>query len=72
MPGVEQTPNILWFDVPGRDVPEDGRPLQLLAARARTRPLPRNGAPWDELREPGQMMDDIERGCSARRRACAR
>ena len=21
--------------------------------------LPGNGAPWDELREPGQMMDDI-------------
>ena len=22
--------------------------------------MPRNGAPWDELREPGQMMDEIE------------
>ena len=33
--------------------------------------LPRNGAPWDELREPGQMMDDMEaavhRRCRARR-----
>ena len=27
---------------------------------AATRSLPRNGAPWDELREPGQMMDDMD------------
>ena len=43
-----------------RGLPADARALQLLAARAATRRCPRNGAPWDELREPGQMMDDIE------------
>ena len=43
----------------GRDLPEDDRSFQLLAAHEG-----RAGAaqrrPWDELREPGQMMDDME------------
>jgi len=59
IPGVEQTPNIPWLAVPGNDLPTtvghfNFWPLQPDAF------APRNGAPWDELREPGQMMDDIE------------
>jgi hypothetical protein len=59
IPGVEETPNILWFDVPGQSFPKtvghfNFWPLAVDMA------LPRNGAPWDELREPGQMMDDME------------
>lgn len=58
IPGVEQTPNIPWFTVPGEDFPQtlghfNFWPLQPDPS------LPGNGAPWDELREPGQMMDDI-------------
>src|SRR5262249_19722607 len=59
LPGVEQTPNILWFSVPGESFPKtvghfNFWPLQRDALGAR------NGAPWDELREPGRMMDDME------------
>ena len=59
IPGVEQTPNILWFDVPGQEFPKtlghfNFWPLAVDAL------APRNGSPWDELREPGQMMDDME------------
>jgi hypothetical protein len=59
IPGVEQTPNILWFDVPGQQFPKtlghfNFWPLAVDAT------MPRNGSPWDELREPGQMMDDME------------
>ena len=59
IPGVEETPNILWFDVPGEKFPKTIGHFNFwpLAANAT---LPRNGAPWDELREPGQMMDEIE------------
>jgi hypothetical protein len=58
IPGVEQTPNILWFDVPGQDFPKtlghfNFWPLAVDPTG------PRNGAPWDELREPGQMMDEM-------------
>ena len=35
IPGVEQTPNIPWFTVPGEDFPQTLGPLQLLAAAAR-------------------------------------
>jgi hypothetical protein len=57
--GTEQTPNIPWFNVPGEELPKtlghfNFWPLAVDAT------LPRNGAPWAELREPGQMMDDIE------------
>jgi len=56
--GVEQTPNIPWFAVPGQDLPRtlghfNFWPLALDPTQ------PRNGAPWTELREPGQMMDDV-------------
>jgi hypothetical protein len=59
IPGVEQTPNIPWFTVPGEDFPQtlghmNFWPLQVDPT------LPRNGVPWDELREPGQMMDDFQ------------
>jgi hypothetical protein len=59
IPGVEQTPNILWFEVPGERFPKtighfNFWPLRFDALSSR------NGAPWDELREPGQMMDDME------------
>jgi hypothetical protein len=59
LPGVEQTPNILWFGVPGETFPKtighfNFWPLRMDALGAR------NGAPWDELRMPGQMMDDME------------
>jgi hypothetical protein len=58
IPGVEATPNIPWFVVPGEDLPKtlghfNFWPLVFDDT------LPRNGMPWDELREPGQMMDDI-------------
>jgi hypothetical protein len=59
IPGVEQTPNILWYDVPGSRFPKtlghfNYWPLvpDFMATR--------NGAPWPELREPGQVMDDMD------------
>ena len=57
--GVEQTPNIPWLAVPGNDLPTTVGHFNFWPLRLDTS-LPRNGAPWDELREPGQMMDDIE------------
>jgi hypothetical protein len=59
IPGVEQTPNIPWFAVPGEDFPQtlghfNFWPLEVDPT------LTGNGVPWDELREPGQMMDDID------------
>ncbi|HEY4392408.1 MAG TPA: hypothetical protein VGP64_00015 [Polyangia bacterium] len=57
--GVEQTPNILWYYVPGDTFPKtlghfNFWPLvpDFFATR--------NGAPWAELREPGQLMDDMD------------
>lgn len=59
IPGLEQTPNILWYQVPGSKFPKtlghfNFWPLipDVMATR--------NGAPWPELREPGQVMDDID------------
>jgi hypothetical protein len=57
IPGVEQTPNILWFAVPGEDFPKTLGHFNFWPL-ARDPALPRNGAPWDELREPGQLMDE--------------
>ena len=57
--GVEQTPNIIWFDVPGQDFPRTLGHFNFWPL-ASDSGLPRNGSPWDELREPGQMMDDME------------
>jgi hypothetical protein len=59
IPGVEQTPNILWFDVPGQTFPKTVGHFNFWPV-ARDEQKPRNGSPWDELREPGQMMEDIE------------
>jgi hypothetical protein len=59
IPGVEQTPNIPWYYVPGHDLP---RTLGHFNFWPLT-PDPfdtRNGAPWSELREPGQLMDDMD------------
>jgi hypothetical protein len=58
IPGVEQTPNIPWFAVPGEDFPQTLGHMNFWPLQADSM-LPGNGAPWDELREPGQMMDDI-------------
>jgi hypothetical protein len=57
--GTEQTPNIPWFVVPGEDLPKT---LGHFNFWPLTPDLtqPRSGAPWAELREPGQMMDDME------------
>jgi hypothetical protein len=59
VPGVEQTPNILWFDVPGQTFPKTVGHFNFWPL-AKNDVAPRNGSPWDELREPGQMMDDME------------
>jgi hypothetical protein len=59
IPGVEQTPNILWFDVPGQTFPKTIGHFNFWPL-ARQQTEPRNGSPWDELREPGQMMDDMD------------
>jgi hypothetical protein len=58
IPGVEQTPNILWFAVPDETFPRTLGHFNFwpLSTGARLR----SAAPWDELREPGQLMDDVE------------
>jgi len=59
IPGVEQTPNILWYDVPGDRFPKTLGHFNfwpLVPDFLQTR----NGAPWPELREPGQVMDDMD------------
>jgi hypothetical protein len=58
IPGVEQTPNILWFDVPGQDFPKTLGHFNFWPL-VQDSMAPRNGDPWDELREPGQLMDDM-------------
>jgi hypothetical protein len=57
--GVEQTPDIPWFYVPGHEFP---RTLGHFNFWPLTPDLmdSRNGAPWSELREPGQLMDDMD------------
>jgi hypothetical protein len=59
MPGVEMTPNVLWFHRPGVAVPKTVGHFNFWPLRHDAL-LPRNGAPWDELLEPGHMMDIIE------------
>ena len=59
IPGVEQTPNILWYYVPGDTFPKTLGHFNfwpLVPDFLQTR----NGAPWSELREPGQLMDDMD------------
>jgi hypothetical protein len=58
LPGVEQTPNILWFPVPGEEFPKTLGHFNFWPLISDPIGL-RNGAPWDELREPRQLMDDI-------------
>ncbi len=60
MPGVELTPNILYFRVPGETFPKTVGHFNFWPLRHDTF-QPRNGAPWDELIEPGVMMDRVER-----------
>jgi hypothetical protein len=57
--GVEQTPNIPWLAVPGNDLPATVGHFNFWPLVPDST-LPGNGAPWDELREPGQMMDDMD------------
>jgi hypothetical protein len=59
LPGVEETPNILWFEAPGESFPKVVGHFNFWPLVSSSM-LPRNGAPWDELREPGTMMDDVE------------
>lgn len=59
MPGVEATPNILWFRVPGEEFPKTLGHFNFWPLRA-DRFAPRGGAPWDELLEPGALMDSME------------
>jgi hypothetical protein len=59
IPGVEATPNILWFAVPGQSFPKTLGHFNFWPLTHE--PLgPRNGAPWDEQLEPGQLMDAVE------------
>jgi hypothetical protein len=59
IPGVEQTPGIPWYYVPGDRFPKTLGHFNfwpLVPDFLQTR----NGAPWPELREPGQLMDDMD------------
>jgi hypothetical protein len=57
--GVEATPNLLWFMVPGESFPKTLGHFNFWPLRHD--PLePRGGAPWDELLEPGGLMDAVE------------
>jgi hypothetical protein len=59
IPGVEATPNILWFSVPGESFPKTLGHFNFWPLKHD--PLaPRNGAAWDERLEPGQLMDAYE------------
>ncbi|HXU63900.1 MAG TPA: CehA/McbA family metallohydrolase [Polyangia bacterium] len=57
--GVEQTPNIPWFYVPGHEFPRTLGHFNFWPLAADLMDS-RNGAPWSELREPGQLMDDMD------------
>ncbi len=59
IPGVEQTPNILWYYVPGHEFPRTLGHFNFWPLTPETLDT-RNGAPWPELREPGQVMDDMD------------
>jgi hypothetical protein len=58
IPGVEQTPNIPWFAVPGEALPTTLGHFNFWPMRQDASGL-RRGAPWDELLEPGAMMDAV-------------
>jgi hypothetical protein len=59
IPGVEQTPNIPWYYVPGDKFPRTLGHFNFWPL-APDFLQTRNGAPWPELREPGQIMDDMD------------
>ncbi|HEX3904189.1 MAG TPA: CehA/McbA family metallohydrolase [Polyangia bacterium] len=59
IPGVEQTPNILWYYVPDDTFPKTLGHFNFWPLSPDTFQT-RNGAPWSELREPGQLMDDMD------------
>jgi hypothetical protein len=59
MPGVEMTPNILWFHRPDTNLPKTVGHFNFWPLRYDAL-LPHQGAPWDELLEPGAMMDAME------------
>ena len=67
IPGVEQTPNILWYYVPGDRFPKTLGPFQFLAAGPRLSADPQR-RPLAELREPGPV--DGRHGAAFLRRAC--
>ena len=54
IPGVEQTPNIPWFAVPGEDFPTDAGALQLLAAAAATRRCRATARPGTSCASPAR------------------
>lgn len=58
VPGTEQTPNIPWFAVPGEDLPKTLGHFNFWPLAPHPE-QPREGVPWGEMREPGQMMDDM-------------
>ena len=59
MPGVESTPNTLWFRVPGEQFPKTLGHFNFWPLTS-SPSLPRGGAPIDERLEPGALMDAIE------------
>jgi hypothetical protein len=58
IPGVEQTPNISWFEVPGEVLPKTLGHFNFWPLQVNPDGL-RRGAPWDERMEPGAMMDAV-------------
>jgi hypothetical protein len=59
VPGVETTPNIIWFSVPGESFPKTVGHFNFWPIAWDQRAA-RNGAPWDELQEPGALMDAVD------------
>ncbi|HVV17138.1 MAG TPA: CehA/McbA family metallohydrolase [Polyangia bacterium] len=57
--GVEQTPNIPWFYVPGHEFPRTLGHFNFWPLTPDVLDT-RNGAPWPELREPAQLMADMD------------
>lgn len=58
MPGVEATPNVPWFYPPGATTPKvighvGSWPIRYDPS------MPRDGAPWDELMQPGELFDRL-------------
>ena len=60
MGGVETTGLIPFMDVPGEDIPKVIGHFNFWPV-APDSSAPRGGAPWDELLEPGELMDAMAR-----------